>query len=129
MQAPNDKLEAPLPASWMDLHALFGVLSWIYVVACFQRCMHQRLPRQPADIHGLSRRLSRQVYLLLYVLLFCAQTVAVLSGAPGHILSDAADSFRGYLAYGLFTIATVHVLAAVSRHIISNDLVPALDSI
>src|SRR5450631_3483656 len=59
---------------YMNLHAVFGVLLWVSVVARFHRRLHQSPPMLPIEIREFSRHLSRLVYLMLYVLMFISLT-------------------------------------------------------
>jgi hypothetical protein len=103
----HDSLANSAPVSYLNLHALFGVLLWVSVVARFHRRMHQSPRMLPIDIREFSRHLSRLVYLLLYILML----VRLIIGSP------AAPDFQGYLGYGLIALITIRVLAAVCcRH-------------
>jgi hypothetical protein len=98
--------------AWLNLHGLFAMLLWLYVVAGFRREVH----RQPAaEIHASARRLSRRVYLLLYGLMLFRLLVAILHGAPHHIDFGPFADFQWYLASGVAALATIQVLAAMSR--------------
>ena len=66
--------------SWNGVHALFGLLLCGLV---FARCRWQvkHSPRMlPADIRELTRRLSRNVYLLLYVVIGVRETIGIVNG-------------------------------------------------
>jgi cytochrome b561 len=94
-----------------DLHALFGILLWICVVARFYRRVHQ-VPRLGiADIRPFSRHLSRLVYLLLYILMFCRLIMDVACAAPRGAMR-AGEDLQSYLAYGVLALVTIHMLAA-----------------
>jgi len=68
----------------------------------------------PADIRALSRHLSRTVYLLLYVLMFCDLTIGILPGTPHHrAIYGPAVEFQSYLAYGLLALVAIRALSAL----------------
>jgi cytochrome b561 len=100
----QDSLAKSAPASYVNLHALFGALLWASVVARFHRRMHQSPRMLPIDIREFSRHLSRLVYLLLYILML----VRLIIGSP------AAPHFQGYLGYGLIALITIQVLGDVA---------------
>jgi cytochrome b561 len=112
----HDSLANGAPASYMNLHALFGVLLWAGVVARFHRRLHQAPRMLPIDIREFSRHLSRLVYLMLYILML----VSLIIGAVTYIWrnrSPEASDFQAYLGYGLIALITIRVLAAVCcRH-------------
>ena len=107
-------------ASCMVLHALFGALLWISVVARFFRRLRQSPRMLPIDVREFSRGLSRLVYLVLYVLMFSSLVAGALSGAPRHANVGPAGDFQGYLGYGVLAIATIHALAAMYRGAVSE---------
>jgi cytochrome b561 len=113
----HDSLARTAPVSYMNLHALFGGLLWISVVARFHRRLRQSPRMLPIDIREFSRHLSRLVYLMLYILMF----TSLITGA---VTSVAAPDFQAYLGYGLFALITIHVLAAICRRR-TRAMVPA----
>lgn len=98
------------------LHALFGVLLWVCVVARFYRRVHQSPSILPEDIRVIARELSRLVYLLLYVLMFFCLSIGILRAAPHRPILESAEDFQSYLAYGLFALATIRALAAARQY-------------
>jgi cytochrome b561 len=111
----QDSLAKSAPASYMNLHALFGALLWASVVARFHRRLHQSPRMLPIDIREFSRHLSRLVYLMLYILMLAR----LIIGSP------AAPDFQGYLGYGLIALITIRVLAAVCCRHTSLAMSPA----
>ena len=103
------------PASWLNLHALFGVLLWVSVVARFWQRLRQSPRMLPADIRAFCRHVSRRVYLSLYTLLLVDLMFGILRNFPGRPLLAPAEDFQGYLGYGLLSLATIHVLGAACR--------------
>ncbi len=107
----HDSRSNSSPASWMSLHSLFGVLLWLSVIERFRRRFGQLTRGGPAGIRAFSRRLSRRVYLLLYGLVFLSLTLGVVrSASHGPAFSECA---RGYLAWGIAALATIHALSAL----------------
>jgi cytochrome b561 len=122
----QDSLPKPAPASWMNLHVLFGALLWVCVVARFYRSV-RRTPRMlPAEVRALSRQLSRLVYLLLYALMFFALIIGILGAAlHGTIVRGtivgAAENFQSYLVGGLAALVTIRALAALCHHFLKGS--------
>jgi hypothetical protein len=103
-----------------SLHALFGALLWICVVARFYRRVNQTPPIRPEDIRVIVRELSRSVYLLLYVLMFFCLSIGFLRAAPHRPILESAEDFQSYLAYGLFALATIRALAAARQYFVMH---------
>ncbi len=109
------------------LHALFGALLLIFVVARFYRHAH-RTPRMlPADIRALSRHLSRTVYLLLYVLMFFDLIIGILCGTPHRAIYGPAVEFRSYLAYGFLALVAIRALSALYPNIVVHHVSAPID--
>jgi cytochrome b561 len=117
-----------LPA--VNLHAIFGALLWFLVVAQLRRASlgHPALNR--AGLHELSRRLSRRVYLLLYLLFgssLLVRIAAILwnSGTQGALhpaILQPPENLRDYLASGVFALLTIHVLSALQRRALKRKV-------
>src|SRR5271156_4125861 len=65
--------------SWINIHALFGLLLCGLVLARYQWRVRHSPCMLPADIRELSRHLSRIVYLLLYVVIGVRQSIGIIS--------------------------------------------------
>lgn len=110
---------APLPPG-VNLHAIFGAMLWLMVVAQFSHASLAGPPLLAADVHELRRRLSRRVYLLLYVLFGVSQIVRMAatlwnSGAQGAshpAILPSPENLRDFLGYGVLALFTLHALAA-----------------
>lgn len=104
----------------VNLHAIFGAMLWLMVVAQFCQANLEVPHQHAAGVHQVCRRLSRRVYLVLYVLFGVNQLVrmaAILwnSGARGALhpaIVLSPENLRDYLAYGVFALLTLHALAA-----------------
>jgi cytochrome b561 len=115
--------------SWINIHALFGLLLCGLVLARYQwRVRHS--PCMPsADIRELSRHLSRIVYLLLYVVIGVRQSIGIINSTwhgspldfnlfddrfrngPDRAGWNPKDDFQLFLATGLLVLIIVRVLA------------------
>ncbi len=110
---------AQLP-SGVNLHAIFGAMLWLTVVTQFGLASLADPKLGAAGVQELCRRLSRRVYLLLYVLFGVSQIVRMApifwdsgaQGAPHPATLPSPENLRDYLAYGVFALLTLHALAA-----------------
>jgi cytochrome b561 len=113
--------------SWSNLHAVYGLLLCAMVVAKFQKRVRS-VGLQAADIPTFSRQLARAVYLRLYVLFAASQIIAVgvfwwnrgTLGAVHPAIQQPPENLRDYLAYGICALVTIHVLAALQRHLLKR---------
>ena len=111
------------PHLGVNLHAIFGAMLWLMAVAQFSYASLSRPPLGAAGVHELCRRLSRRIYLFLYLLFgvsLLVRMAAILwnSGHPGashSAILPPPDNLRDYLAYGVFALLTLHALAAAQR--------------
>ncbi len=67
-----------LVESWINIHALFGILLCGSVLARYQWIIRYS-PRVQEDIRELSRHLSRIVYLMLYVVMGVSQGISLVN--------------------------------------------------
>ncbi len=116
----QDSWPGALIPSGINLHAIFGALLWLLVVAKFGHANLAGPPLAAAAVHELCRRLSRQVYLLLYLLFGVSQIVRIAAlfwnsgdfGAAHPAILPPPENLRDYLAYGVFALLTLHALGA-----------------
>lgn len=116
----QDSWPGALMASGINFHAIFGALLWLWVVVELGHASLAGMPLSVAAVHDLCRRLSRQVYLLLYLVFGLSQIVRIAallwnSGAAGAAhpaFLPPPENLRDYLAYGVFALLTVHALTA-----------------
>jgi cytochrome b561 len=113
----------PIPLRHLgSLHALFGALLLIFILARFYRHVH-RTPRMlPTDIRAFSRHMSLTVYLLLYVLMFCDLIIGILPGTPRRATHGSAVEFQSYLVYGFVALASIRALSALYPTIVVHDV-------
>jgi len=115
--------------SWINIHALFGLLLCGLVLARYQWRVRNSPCILPAAIRELSRHLSRMVYLLLYVVMGVRQSIGIINSIwhgsaldfnlfDGHFRNgpdragwNPKDDFQLFLATGLFVLIVVRVLA------------------
>lgn len=102
--------------TWIDFHAMFGLLLWIFLAARFQRALRISAPPRPADIRGLIRELSRTIYLLLYGVIGIRQLVGLSGrlwhgGVPASHEFASDDDLQAIIAYGLIGLLLIRVLA------------------
>jgi cytochrome b561 len=115
----------------INLHAIFGVMLWIMVVAQYRDANLGGGPLRAAGLHELCRRLSRRIYLLLYVLFgisLLVRMAAILwnsgEGASHPAILPSAENLRDYLAYGVFALLTIRVLAALQWQALKRVVAP-----
>jgi cytochrome b561 len=97
--APLTALVAP----WIKL-SLFGALLLGLVGIRFHWHVKHSPPAHAADIRGLSRRVSRMVYLLLYLLVGATQLFG-----PRRL--EPSPELQAVLVYGLLSLIAIRVLA------------------
>ena len=102
------------------LHALFGVMLWLMVLAQFRQAHRSALG--PSAAYALCRRLARGVFLQLYILFGVSQIlrIAVILWNRGQSSAHMAilpppENLRDYLAYGVFALLTIQALAVLQR--------------
>jgi cytochrome b561 len=119
----------PMLESWINIHALFGLLLCGLVFARWRWCIAHSPRMPPADSRGLSRHLSRIVYLLLYLVIGAREIIGILNSlwhggavdfnlfderfrnGPDYAGFNPKDDFQLFLASGLFALIFVRVLA------------------
>ena len=124
---------------WINIHAVFGLLLWVLVMARFWWRMRHSPPKLPAHTGEFSRRVSGPVHLLLYALMFVIPIIGIVTfiwhgrifdfglfrvnfGIPrNRAIFHPTEDIHGYLAYALFGLAGVHALAALWHQFIRRD--------
>jgi cytochrome b561 len=97
---------------WIDVHALFGAVLLLGVMVLFGWHASHRAFTCARSVAIFARRLTRQVYLLLYALA-ALKEVACLMTSPEPVLAEAMKSLQCYVAYGGFALLSIKVLAAL----------------
>jgi hypothetical protein len=103
---------------YMDLHAAFGVLLCLMVVAQFHAVNLRAVALSGLSLHAFCRGLTRLVFLELYVLFGVNELVHVaatlwnkgLHGGAQPAILQPPESLRDYLAYGVFALIVIRVL-------------------
>jgi hypothetical protein len=113
--------------SWINIHVLFGLLLCGLV---FARCRwHVKHSHRmvPADMHALTRHLSRIVYLLLYVVIGVREIIGIVNSlwhggsvdfnlfderfrGPDYAGFNPRDDFQLFIASGLVALILVRAL-------------------
>jgi cytochrome b561 len=103
----------PRQAACHEVHALFGMLLNVSIIASFYSGMKYSPRLAPVDIRAFSRRLSRRVFLLLYMLM--GLKLLIIAAQRSNI--ESIEDFQGYLAYGVIALVVIHALAARWRRL------------
>ena len=128
-------------AKWIDIHALTGLAVWILLMLRFAWRLTHRPPDLPPDVGEFSQRASYPVHLLMYLLLFVIPVFGIITfiwhgrvfdfglfRIDPHVARNRAvfhptEDIHGYLAYALFALIGLHVLAALWHHFVRHDRV------
>lgn len=124
---------------WINLHAMLGLLVWALLMArVWWRSTHKP-PVLPPDAGDWSRRFSYPVHMLMYMLLFTIPILGIVTFIwhgrafdfglfkvdfgvrSNRAIFHPTEDIHGYLAYALFTLVGIHVLAACWHHFIRRD--------
>ena len=115
--------------SWSSVHALFAVLLCGLVIARCRWQVKHSPPLLPADIRGLTRHLSRIVYLLLYLVIGVREIIGIVGSlrlgdsvdfnlfdgrfrnGPDFAGFNPQDDFQLFIASGLVALIFVRILA------------------
>jgi cytochrome b561 len=126
-------------AFWINIHALVGLLVWVLVMARLWWRITHRPPALPPESGEFSRRLSYPAHLLMYLLLLVIPVLGIVTFVwhgrvfdfglfrldPGvrrnRAIFHPTEDIHGYLAYALFALIGIHVLAAFWHHFLRRD--------
>jgi cytochrome b561 len=124
---------------WINVHALLGLLLWVLVMVRLGWRRQHTPPVLPAEAGELARRVAGPVHGLLYVLMLVIPIFGIVTFIwHGRVFdfglfqvnfgvrSDRAifhptEDIHGYLAYALFGLIGIHVLAALWHHFFRRD--------
>jgi cytochrome b561 len=126
-------------AFWINLHALIGLLVWVLIVVRLWWRLTHPPPALPPETGVLPRRLSYAAHLLLYVLVFVIPLVGIVTFVwhgrafdfglfrvdfgvrSNRAIFHPTEDVHGYLAYTLFALIGIHVLAALWHQFVWRD--------
>jgi cytochrome b561 len=126
-------------ALWINVHALAGLLLWVLLLWRFGLRLKQPPPPLPADFSVAAKRLALTVHLLLYALLFITPIIGMVTFiwhgrvldlgfyrlnfgvAKDRAIFEPTEDIHGYLAYAIFALAALHILAALWHHFIKRN--------
>jgi len=100
------------PTSPIDLHALFGAVLVSSVASRFHAQMRHLLQPLPAHIQGVSRYLSRMVYLVVGALVLFQK---FRGWAGADVRTGHGTDLHDYFAYALIAVVTIRSMAMVYR--------------
>lgn len=124
---------------WINIHALVGVALWALLMARIWWRRTHPPPALPPGAGKLSEALARPVHLLLYALLFVIPLLGIVTfiwhgrafdfglfkvdfGVQKNpAIFHPTEDLHGYLAYALFTVASLHALAALWHQFARRD--------
>jgi cytochrome b561 len=126
-------------AFWINVHAVIGLALWCVLIARFWWRSRHAPPALPMDAGAFSRRLSSPVHWALYALMFVIPIIGVVTFVyhgrvfdfglfqvdlgikKNKAIFHPTEDIHGYLAYALFTLAGLHVLAALWHRFYLRD--------
>jgi cytochrome b561 len=135
----HDSWPKQTASSWINIHAMVGLLVWVLVIARLWWRSRHPPPVLSPEAGEFSRRLSSPVHWLLYALIFIIPILGVVTFIwhgrvfdfglfrvnfgirSNRAIFHPTEDIHGYLAYALFALAGVHALAALWHHFIRHD--------
>ncbi len=124
---------------WINLHAIIGLLVLgLGLARVWWRVTHKS-PALPRESGELSRRFAFPVHLLMYVLLFVIPVVGIVTFIwhgrafdfglfrvdfgvhKNRAIFHPTEDLHSWLAYSLFALIGLHVLAALWHHFYRRD--------
>jgi cytochrome b561 len=124
---------------WINIHALIGLSVWVLLMARFAWRVRHPPPALPPESGEFARRFAYPVHLLLYVLIFITPILGIVTFIwhgrvfdfglfrvdfgvrSNRAIFHPTEDIHGYLAYTLFTLIGLHVLAALWHHFGRRD--------
>lgn len=135
----HDSWPKATQAFWINVHAVTGLVLWFVLFARFGWRLRHPPPALPGGTDLMSRRLAAPVHLTLYALMFIIPIFGIVTFVwHGRVLDlgllqvnvgirknravfEPTEDIHGYLAYTLFALAGVHVLAGLWHHFVRRD--------
>jgi len=135
----HDSWSKSTQAFWINIHALIGLLLWVLVMVRLWWRRREPPPALPAGIDPLTRRLAGPVHALLYGLLLVIPVIGIVTFVfhgrvfdfglfqvdfgikRNRAIFHPTEDIHGYLAYALFTLAGIHLLAALWHQFVRHD--------
>jgi cytochrome b561 len=135
----HDSWPRSTQAFWINIHALIGLLLWVLVMVRLWWRVRIPPPPLPADVGQLSRRLAGTVHGLLYLLLLVIPVIGIVTFVfhgrvfdfglfqvdfgikRNRAIFHPTEDIHGYLAYALFGLAGIHLLAALWHQLVRHD--------
>ena len=126
---------------WINVHALLGLLLWGTLIARFWWRTRHAPPALPVDIGAISRKMSAPVHLGLYALMFITPILGIVTFIwhgrvfdfgffrvdfgvhKNRAVFEPTEDIHGYLAYAIFGLAGLHILAALWHQFVLRDAV------
>ncbi len=124
---------------WINIHAVLGLLLWVLLMVRVTWRLRHRPPALPEDSSRFTRRFSSPVHMALYALLFVIPVLGIVTFVYHGRIFDfgvfqvdfgikknravfaPTEDIHGYLAYTLFTLASLHAAAALWHHFYLRD--------
>jgi cytochrome b561 len=124
---------------WINIHALLGTLLWLLLIARMAWRLRHAPPSPAQNLGRFARRFSSPVHVALYTLLFVIPVLGFVTFIyhgrifdfglfqidPGvkkdRAIFHPTEDIHGYLAYALFTLASLHAAAALWHHFYLRD--------
>ena len=135
----HDSLPEEDQAFWINLHAIIGLLLLATVIARLWWRSTHKPPALPPGSGELSRRASYPVHMLLYLLLLVIPLLGIVTFIwhgrvfdfglfkvdfgvhKNRAIFHPTEDIHGWLAYTLFTVVGLHVLAALWHQFYRRD--------
>jgi len=135
----HDSWSKSTQAFWINIHALIGLLLWMVVMVRLWWRWRSPPPALPADVGALYRRLYGPVHGLFYLLLLVIPVIGIVTFVfhgrvfdfglfqvdfgiqRNRAIFHPTEDIHGYLAYALFTLAGLHLLAALWHQFVRHD--------
>jgi cytochrome b561 len=124
---------------WINIHALLGLLLWAVVMLRLWWRWRQPPPALPVGVGALWPRLAGPIHGALYLLLLIIPLIGIVTFLfhgrvfdfglfqldfgikKNRAIFHPTEDIHGYLAYALFALAGIHLLAALWHQFVRHD--------